>query len=260
MGYSFGASQTTHKINCGTAVARATTSSSCAVRFKINAANSTFRVAVRFTDSGESNLNYGLRFNNAATNQISFQFLRDGGGSAASTWTTGFGAGTTHTLVTTYDGANMRIYADTDATAKVTTAETGTPLTTGTLSFMLGNGHTASNSLDGTLYEVAWWPTTVLTGAQAAQFGAGFTADMLRPLPSNHWLLMDSISGVTTDHIGAQHGTVTGASLVAHTPIYLPTTGIPFATAVSSFTVGTGIRRTLSSLGTRMGTRQAVEG
>jgi hypothetical protein len=259
VGYSFGASQSTHKINCGTAVTRFGLASSWAARFKINAANTTFRALTRFVDSGETNLNFGMRFNNSATNQISFQFLRDGGGTAAATWTTGFGAGSTHTLVATYDGANMRIYADTDSAAKATVAETGTPLTTGTLSFMLGNGHTSSTSLDGTLYEIAWWPTTVLTGAQAAQFGAGFTADMLRPLPSNHWMLMDNISGTTIDHIGNVVGTVTGASLVAHTPIYMPTSPRPFAAAVSTFTLGTGSRRTLSSLGTRIGSRQVQE-
>jgi hypothetical protein len=258
VGYSFGAVQTTHKIvTPAAAVTKAgLTGVSCAVRFKIDAANATFRTLVRYIDSGEAQLNFGIRFNTSGTNNVAVQFT---GNTAGLSWTTGFGAGSTHTLVATYDAANLRLYADTDATAKVTQAETGTPSTSGTQHFCMGNGHTSSASLAGTLYEVAWWIGTVLTGTQAAQFGAGFTADTLRPLPNNHWMLLDNVSGTTIDRIGGVAGTVNSASLVAHTPIYPPTGPMPFVGAVSTFTVGTGIRRTLSELGTRMGSRQAQE-
>jgi hypothetical protein len=255
MGYSFGASAN-HKLNGG-ALTRATTASSAAFRFKINAANTAVRTVGIYEDAGSSTWNYRLRFSTGTTNQITYMFSRDGGGNTTLlTWTTGFAAGTTHTIVTTYDGANMRIYADTDSTAKVSQAETGTPLTTGSLAFFMGgNAASGVNSLDGVMYETAWWPTTTLTGAQAAQFGAGFTADMLRPLPSNHWLLI----GDAVDHIGGVAASVTGATLVAHTPIYRPTSVSVYAAAVSTFTLGAGIRRTLSELGTRMGSRQAQE-
>lgn len=258
MAYSFG-SAVTHNIDCGASVARWTTAASCAVRFTINAANTNVRRLVRFVDSTNTNSNIIFGFSSGATNQVSLAFVRDGGGTASATWTSGFGAGTTHTLVGTYDGANLRIYADTDATAKATVAETGTPFSTGTLNFGIGNspGGTSSNSLDGTIYEVAWWPTTTLTGAQAAVFGDGFDATMLGATwPANHWRLI----GDANDHIGLKHGTVTGASSVAHNvKLYLPTRPIGYAGAVSTFVAGIGGRRTLAGLGTRMGSRQVQE-
>lgn len=258
MGYLFGAT-VTDNIACGTTVSRATTASSAAVRFKVTSANTSIRRLIRFVDAGNTSINYNLGFSSGATNQANFAFVRDAGGTASLSWTSGFTAGTIHTLVTTYDGATMSLYADTDASAKATVAETGVPFSTGTLSFGIGNapGAISNTSADSTIYEVAWWPTTLLTGAQAAAFGAGFDATMLGATwPTNHWRLI----GNPNDHIGLKHGTVTGATLAAHAvKLYLPGSAAPFVGAVSTFTVGTGIRRTLSELGTRMGSRQVQE-
>jgi hypothetical protein len=60
------------------------------------------------------------------------------------------------------------------------------------------------------LYEVAYWPTTALTGAQCAALGAGNAAGI--PLPADYWGLVDN----PADMFGGHDGTVTGATLATH--------------------------------------------
>jgi hypothetical protein len=65
-------------------------------------------------------------------------------------------------------------------------------------------------SFDGTIYELAYWPMTALTGAEAAALGAGNAAGIT--LPTDYWQLVDSPNAL----YGGHHGTVTGATLATH--------------------------------------------
>ncbi len=208
MAYLFGAANT-DGIDCGTAVTTGATFS-VFVRVKVTAANTVYRALATYANS-TTGVEYQmfLAFGAGTTNIVTFGFGAAGTYPAA-TWTSGFTAGSTHTLVGTYDGANLRIYADTDATAKVTQATTLTPDST-SIRFQIGQdqGFGNNKSADSTLYEVGWWPGTVLTGAQAAGMGAG-TAPPTSP--SDYWPLVSDALAFT----GGHNGTVTGASVVAH--------------------------------------------
>ena len=213
MAYLFGAANS-DRIDCGTSVTTASTFS-IFVRFKVTAANTVYRALATFANS-TTGVEYQmfLAFGAGTTNILTFGFGH-GGIYPALNWTSGFTAGSTHTLVGTYDGANLKLYADTDATPKATLAETNTPDTT-SIRFQIGQdmGYGNDKSADSTIYEVGWWPGTVLTGAQAAAIGAA-TAPVIAP--TNYWPLVSD--AVAT--FGGQNGTVTGASVVAHAGINL---------------------------------------
>lgn len=207
MAYLFGAVNADN-IDCGTSVPGATTFS-CFVRLKMTTANAFTHVPLARRVNPSGPLNFQIYFTDATLpNQANFFF--SGNGSAA-TWLSGFTAGSIHTLVCTVDDAFLRIYADTDATAKATAVQTAFPDTSGTQHFVIGNTFPSggNESADATIYEVGWWPGVVLTGAEAAGIGAG--TPPATP-PAHYWPLLTDANAL----FGGQHGTVTGATLVAH--------------------------------------------
>ena len=206
MAYLFPAGAVTDKIDCGTGVTNGGVNMSLAIRFRPTAANTTIRYLVQLTDS--TDWNFLLQFGSAGTNVVSWGFTT-GAATPAVSWTTGFGAGELHTLVGTYDGANLLLYADTDSTAKATLAETRTP-DTGTLTFVIGNRPATNNCAASTIYEVAFWPTVTLTGTQAAFFGGGYDAAYL--FAPFHWRLLTTPNA----RRGGQHGAITGLTRVTH--------------------------------------------
>jgi hypothetical protein len=121
-----------------------------------------------------------------------------------------------HTVVgvidTTVGGAvGLQFYADTDATAKALAAAPLGPLN-GAIGGTLGGDGTAA-SLNGILYEVGIWVNVALTGAEAALLGGGGSQVGVITPPAHYWgLVADAF-----DTYGGAHGTVTGASVVAHT-------------------------------------------
>ena len=110
----------------------------------------------------------------------------------------------------TYDGSAVRIYADTDSTQKASGVASATSDQQSDQTFCFGNLTTFSNGADCVIYEVGWWPCTVLTGAQAAKLGAANPSGV--PTPTNYWPLINSPNPL----FGTVTGTVTGATVVAH--------------------------------------------
>lgn len=206
MAYLFG-SATADIIDCGTP-GRANTFTVFS-RFSPAAASTEFRILTAFRESTEVIQMQLLFGGGIGVNQITGTI--DIGGVAKSIfWDSGFGVGVIHTVVFTYDGHFLRLYADTDSTPKAISADlNGNPDQSLSQRFEIGNTAAAPTfSFHGTIYEIGWWPGTVLTGAQAAQLGAGNASGI--PLPSNYWGLVSDAS----DLFGGQNGTVTGATLV----------------------------------------------
>lgn len=160
---------------------------SVAARFLITSANATARYVANFNGNLQ---NWTLNFDTGGTNRVSFGFDVSVGTAPRVTWTSGFAAGEIHTLVGTYDFTALKVYADADATPKATAAETRVPGSdTGNIDFMIGNFFEgASNSFDGVIYQLAYWPDAVLSGQDAARFGLGYAPDMLSRRP---WLYYD---------------------------------------------------------------------
>ena len=210
--YVFG-SATSDIVDCGTTVTHASTWS-VAARFTITTADGTLRRLVMFTQpTGSQTSNALLQFQ-GGTNVVHAGVSRAGGTFVFADWTTGFTAGSTHTLVATCAGSGgvVSIYADTDATAKAVSASLASnPDQDTDQAFCIGNLSTFSDSAHATIYEVGWWPGTVLTGAQAASLGTGGQMAFGFPQPTNYY----SFDGNANDLFGGKHGTVTGATQTA---------------------------------------------
>jgi hypothetical protein len=152
----------------------------------------------------------------ASDNTVRIGYQDSASGFPLITWATNFITGAIHTIVavidTTLGSANLKLYADTDATPKTPNSGTGnstlSPLVS-TTAFAIG-GDATTFSFDGNIYEVAYWPTTALTGAQCAALGAGNAAGIT--LPTDYWPLVDSPTAL----YGGHNGTVTGATLATH--------------------------------------------
>lgn len=212
MAYTFGAVNT-DRIDCGTTLAKSSTFS-VFVRFKLTASDTSTRMLATYQGTAQS-VFYVFASGVLGANTISFGIST---GSATAFpgihWLSGFSAGVIHTVVVTYDGTGtFHIYADTDATQKTSFGSTGsgngTPDTSADQRFYIGNQLGQTISAAGTIYEVGYWPGTVLTGAEAAAIGSG-TPPAVNP--TNYWGLINDADAM----IGGVNGTVTGASNVAH--------------------------------------------
>jgi len=161
-----------------------------------------------FNNAAISQWQLALLFPAGTTNQLAFNITKAGGTSVGPAWTTGWTTPSTHTVVCTYNQTTLALYADGDATPKATTAETAAP-DQGSQTLTFGAIPTLSDAAPMTLYEAAWWPGTVLTGAQAAQLGSGSAVGL--PTPTDYW----GFIGNAYDLFGGMHGTVSGATLIA---------------------------------------------
>jgi hypothetical protein len=156
-----------------------------------------------------------LDFAPGATNQVRFAYQDAAGVTQAVTWTSGFAAGVIHTLVGTIDltlsSDQVKLYADEDPTPKAALTSPLGPLTAATAYRLGGDGGAAS--LDGILYEVAYWADSALSGASAAQLGAPDAR--VDGMPSAYWTLVND-ARARWPNFGGPDGTVIGATLVAH--------------------------------------------
>jgi hypothetical protein len=127
------------------------------------------------------------------------------------TWLSGFGAGETHRLTYAVDpGSTLQdLYADSDSTAKAHVGDAHAADQVANQRFTIGNNQGQTNSFNGTIYEIAWWAGTLLTGGQIAQLASGNLSGI--PNPTSYW----GFNVDATDLFGGQHGTVTGAVLAA---------------------------------------------
>jgi hypothetical protein len=189
-----------------------------------------------FNNAAISQWQLALLFPAGTTNQLAFNITKAGGTSVGPAWTTGWSTPSTHSVCCTYDQTQLAIYADGSSTAKATTAETAAP-DQGSQTLTFGAIPTLSDAAPMTLYEAAWWAGTALTAAQAGAITAGNPGGIV--FPTDYWGLVNNAN----DLFGSNNGTVTGASLVAH---------------AGSNLYPKSFRRSLSSLGTRVGTRQVI--
>lgn len=210
MAYSFQAPGNADVIDMGTGVTLATTFS-VFVRWKWTRSTTDYRYLLLLT-SGAGQYNFWMDAPDSLTNGVGFGFGEGGDFTGYVTWDAGIAADVIHAACCTYDGANLRIYADGDSTAKATLAETGTPDQGGTQHFRIGNDLVDSFCLDGTCYEVAWWPGTVLNGTDAAAITAATPDATGVALPSNYYPLIAD----PYDMFGDDNGVNSGAGLVAH--------------------------------------------
>jgi len=207
MAYLFG-SANTDCIDCGTAVTTAATFSAF-IRFKVATADSTLRLPFGLRNAGGTRINLQIYFN-SGTNVLNGA-VTVGAGTADGTapWTSGFTAGTIHTVVVTVSGTAMALYADTDATPKVSATLVNVVDTDGTQDFSIGNLPGQTFSLNGTMYEVGWWAGTAVSAAEAAAMGSGTPP---ATQATHYWPLVSDANAL----FGGHNGTVTGATVVAH--------------------------------------------
>lgn len=209
--YTFG-SGATDNIACGALTKAA--SWSLAVRFAFTQATTTAdRRLVYFSTDDYSLAQCFLQTAVGGTNRLYAGGTRGGSYITVLAPTPGSDLDTgSHVAVVTWDAAgNLSLYIDSNATPVNSTASGGNCDTTGTQSFMIGNippAGTPTQSADATIYEVGWWPGTVLTGAQAAALGSGGQMNVGFPLPTDYYAL----DGNADDLYGGHNGTVTGAS------------------------------------------------
>src|SRR5258705_711984 len=161
MAYLFGAVNTDH---IGVTGLTAWSSKvSVAARFRLAAVNSADR-RLMVPGAGVPLL---FDFSPVATNSARLLYQDSASAYQAANWTSGFTAGSLHTLVGVIDltlgSNNIKLYADTDATPKAQATSTLDPLDAGT-AYDLGGHAGDADSLDGTLYELAYWPSVALTG------------------------------------------------------------------------------------------------
>lgn len=228
MAYLFGAANT-DCIDCGTGVTTAGNFTAF-MRFKLATADGSLRLPFGLRNAGGTRINLQVYFN-SGTNVLNGA-VTVGGGTADGTapWTSGFTVGTIHTVVVTVSGSAMALYADTDATPKVSSTLGNLVDTDGTQDFAIGNVPGNTFSLNGTMYEIGWWAGTAVSAAEAAAMGSGTPPGTQA---THYWPLVSDAVAL----FGSQNGTVTGASVVAHSGSNL------YSAAVTSS------RRTLALLG-----------
>ena len=228
MAYHFGtAASSGDVIDCGTTPSKASTWSLQWLGALANASD-TPRLLVGYRSSSAFLCQlFAGGVGSGNNNQITASFSKNGFTAFPfARYTTGISAATVHSLVATYDGANIQIYLDTNASAVATQAETGTPDQDAGQHFYIGNRELLDQAAEGNAYAVGYWPGVVLTGAQAAFLGAGYDAAYL--FAPYHWRLGTNANA----RRGGAHGTVTGAFVVSHAanmPIIYPPEGLGLA-------------------------------
>lgn len=214
MAYSFGVG-TTDKVEINSGLSVSSRDRTMYARVKLNSVNTSQReIAAAYNSStGATYAFFFDTFSGVVNNNIRFGFSTGGGVSfPVLNWTSGFSAGSEHILIATYDGAQLALYADADATAKATTAETGTPDVPTSLQMRIGNALSPNTaSWDGIIYEVAYWDGTALDSSDRAVLQGGGTPLETAVVPTHFW----SFDVDASDDVGAADGTVTGATFVS---------------------------------------------
>jgi hypothetical protein len=231
MAYSFG-SGNTNIISYATGLNIGFSAFSISAVIKPNSANTANRQIVELF--GASGSDIWFMFDSSGTNRVAFGFGLTGGTYPEVKWTSGFGAGTEHVLIAVYDGSTQRIYADTDATHKATNSASGNLISATATGDFIGNVNVGgTRSWDGTLAEVAIWDRA-LTEAERLALGNRFSPRFFpRGLVRYAPLIRAS-----HDLAGGRAGTVTGATVVPHPRVILPTwIKIPGKSASTPITV-----------------------
>ena len=223
MAYLFGAGAA-DKIAVGTNVTLWTTKVSVYARGTLTSSDTSAREILTWVTAGVFDWQLFLEYGTGGTNQVQFGYRSTTPSYHIATWTSGFTAGSLHTLVGVIDltlgSANVALYADTDATAKATANSTVAPYAATTPAVILGNHpDVTTQSLDGRLYEVGLWIQTALTGAQAAALGAGRAESV--PPPTYYWPLLTDARAM----MGGLDGVVSSATVVDHSGGNLYTAG-----------------------------------
>lgn len=213
MAFSFG-SGATHKLDntTGRATLMTATARTVYARIVVNSASSAARDILNFTSPGVLWHGY-FGFGTGGTNVLNWGYEDDGFGFHTLSWTTGFAAGSEHVVVGTYDGANLKIYADTDGVAKATQATTSTPIGGSSPTLLVGNHPSSTTqSFDGLIKELAWFSYALPPGL-IMRLGAGDSPLLLPIRPLAYW---DFRKDGRDRGRAALHLTASGATLVPH--------------------------------------------
>lgn len=229
MGLNFAAS-TTNRLDCGTNVPTST-NRTFVCWINPNAANTANRAILEFSDASAAAEHAYLSFGSGGTNFVQWGFQSTLNNYLTATWTSGFTAGTWHLLVCTYDGATLKIYADSDATPKATLSTSEIPTTTAGEIFMIGNVPFSSNNrpADCIIGECAWF-TSVLGSTDIASLASGVSPQNLTVTPAAYWRMKGAnyASNVIGNLSTGNTGTITGASVSTHPTITYASPDVPF--------------------------------
>lgn len=192
-----------------------------------------------------------LRFSD---NNLYTGFTDDGAGRLTISDAGLFTAGTWVTFVITYTvGGNTTFYQNTTSLGtKAKSATTGS-YSSGTVGNQTGGGQ----GTNGSMADFAFWSDIVLTAGEIASFNTGARPHTIRPTKLIINWPIDGLSSPEPDLSGLkQNGTVTGTALAAGPPVMMFTPRCPQFTTLAAAAGAVKFRRTLSSVGTRAGSRQ----
>lgn len=112
-----------------------------------------------------------------------------------------------------------------------------------------------SNFAAGRLAEVALWNGVVLTAAEAAILGLGYAPPLVRPASLKYYWPLLYRQSPESEIVANKTFTLAGTSITAHPAVLYPVgTDIEIAGTASTI----AFRKTLSGLGTKVGTRQVM--
>ena len=144
-----------------------------------------------------------------------------------------------------------------DGTAIGTSGGTGpSALIDSSAALRIGLDSAGTTGLIGAWCEVGIWNRALSAGEAAVVGKFGCPRMIPRGLV---FYVRGTRTGEVRDLVSGLTGTETSATSATHPRVTYPA-GPHFDAGVSTFTTGSGMRRTLSNLGTRLGSRQAVEG
>lgn len=127
--------------------------------------------------------------------------------------------------------------------------------TTGTTA-LYGNDAAGAHFFGGSLADPTFW-NVVLSTAEILALSKGVRPSKIRPNNLVFWHPLDGLQSPEPDFSGNAHnGTLTGTALASGPPIMMLTPRWPQTNPAGVVTSAAVFRRTLSSLGTRTGSRQ----
>lgn len=175
------------------------------------------------------------------------------------------GFNTWHQLAMTYDGSSVAntpsfYIDDVSQTVTTVTAPVGSITTTSGTHFIGASPTSGKNTFDGMLAHPAFWGGFLLAGGEVLTLSAGLAPIFMVPERLLDYLPLDGVNKPEFDFVGKQTLTITGTRLGASDP---PVSLLSryqntdrWANTNNTLTP-INFRRTLSSLGTRTGSRQA---
>lgn len=202
-----------------------------------------------------------IQFYNNGGGNLTFQVPFSGGTAG---WTCNRPATNSwHSIILTYDGTSASnapvIYVD-GVSQTVTGSASGT-INLPTLNWYVGNRADGARNWDGMLAHAAIWNIT-LAAPDAMVLALGASPLIIRPDSLQSYMPLDGVNNPEFDFINGNSSSITGTRLGTREPPVMPIARIrslfDYQSDISIAPITTGVvfRRTLSSIGARVGSRQ----